>query len=845
MKRGITSTLLSVVLVLSVTLAGCIFEYEEPGNLTRPATSAPTRTSAATGSSGLTDLPALPDFPPPPAPDTPYPLPPGGQGSRTGQLGTGAEVPVGTITVGAGEPAQLIIKNTQNPLNGLEINVPADSYRSALEYSVSYAPITSTTFKHVEPVSPLITVDNGGGYSSELMTVKIPVKLTADQFAMGFYYNAKTGQLEGLPLLDLDASSVTVATRHFSSFFVSAIEKAVLEAAIKSKDINSRFRPGTDDWQFPNAGSYIEPGGHCAGQSITAMWYFVMRPDGSGANLWKRYDRNGQTPGTPELWEDDSQAYRFVSTVQRDIDWNGWQNKLFNEMAGKSDTLTLSAFAYAILATGEPQYVGVRNQNGEGHALVVYRIDSDQAGIYLCVADPNLPGNNYRTIDFDSATGKFDPYNGSTKFLAPKKYFETVRYVGKSAIINWNIIDAHWRDLKAGKAGDSLFPKVDFAYLDEKGDIQDYKEGMVVTQPNLYITPLINDAETGRKYFRDGNRISCDPPKGMSLVPGRNVIGTIIYGLPKPDAKEWEYVDFVTLDIVYLSLAIDPTVVRAQVNQDCVFTASLSNPPAGVRYDWLVNGTRQQTGPSITFKYRSAAAGTFDIGLKVFDSAGKEMGMKSASAIISAATPTATAAPKPTTVTPTPAKTTPVSRLSQLQKKTVFSASVGTADGTLNYRMEYPGSTKAARTFTTSGGSWSTGVGSGIKITWSGSSFSGTDTITSSTSSKVTTRTVNGTVSADGNTVTSLTFSVVSKWPESENKEYQVVAQNISLASYWGDTSGLQFISGAQAASAITKVTEKTERAYSASTRSFTEVMTLTSIDWKSSDRNSAGASFG
>jgi hypothetical protein len=157
--------------------------------------------------------------------------------------------------------------------------------------------------------------------------------------------------------------------------------------------------------------------------------------------------------------------------------------------------------------------------------------------------------------------------------------------------------------------------------------------------------------------------------------------------------------------------------------------------------------------------------------------------------------------------------------------------------------MEYPGSTKAARSFTASGGSWSTGVGDGIKITWSGASFSGTDTVKASNSTKTTTRTVNGTVSTDGNTITSLTFSVASKWPETENKEITVVAQNLSLARYWGDSSSL-FISGAQAASVIGKVTEKTERAYDASSKSFTEVMTLISVDWKGSDRNSAGASF-
>ncbi|MBK7303284.1 MAG: hypothetical protein IPI90_08535 [Saprospiraceae bacterium] len=39
----------------------------------------------------------------------------------------------------------------------------------------------------------------------------------------------------------------------------------------------SGFRPGIDDWEYPNQGSYIDLEGHCAGQSLTAMWYYHIR----------------------------------------------------------------------------------------------------------------------------------------------------------------------------------------------------------------------------------------------------------------------------------------------------------------------------------------------------------------------------------------------------------------------------------------------------------------------------------------------------------------------------------------------------------------------------------------
>lgn len=772
--------------------------------------------------------------PPPP------PSPPGSRTTLTGTISTGPVVVVGSETSEPESPTSLQVNDKSHPLAGLEIVIPAGSYREPLLFKVSYAPVNSTTFKNVKPVSPLIIVENGGAYANQTMTVKVPVTIGANQFAMGFYYDAAAGTLEGMPLVDADASSVTVATQHFSSFFISAVDAAILSA-----NIDSGFRPGTDDWQFVNNGSALEPKGHCAGQSLSAMWYYVTRPDGKTANLNGRYDRNGKTPATPDFQWDDSLSYRFASVIQHDINWDNKDIQYFRDLYTTRPQLSLRAFAYSILATGEPQYVRIRSSTG-GHALVAYRVDNGK----LYVADPNYPGNNERSIEFSG--GKFQPYesgaNAQEIAAGKSTRYDTICYIGKSAFVDWNKISARWKEMKAGTIGAGLFPEYEWQVTDDKGQKDVLEEGFLTSKAYLdwgyYLDPK---AGKNVYYFftLDGKSVKLDKDGNVPLFPGNNQVGFAFFttSLNTKGETLYHFIDYATRNVYRMSLAIDPSVVRAQVNQDCAFNASMPNPPAGVRYDWLVNGTRQQTGPSAAFKFRFATAGTFDVGLKAFDSAGKELGTASASAIISAASPTATATPRPTTTTPPATTATPVSRLSQLQKKTVFNASVGTADGTLSYRMEYPGSSRDAKTFTVSGGSWNTGVAGGIKITWSGASFSGTDTVKSSNSTKITTRTVQGTVSADGNTVTSLTYSVVSKWPESENKEYQVVAQNISLARYWGDSSSL-FISGAQAASVIGKVTEKTERAYSTSSRSFTEVMTLTSIDWKSSDRNTAAASF-
>ena len=166
---------------------------------------------------------------------------------RTGEISVGQKIDIASQSVGT-SGGIIAVSKPGDPLDGFVIKVPPKSYADSRTFKVSSAQITKQTFgSDITPVSPMISVDNGGGYSDEVMYVRVPVKVPEDNFAMGFLYDEKNKQLEGMPLLGSDAESVTVATRHFSNFFVSMIEKALLK-----KDIDSGFRPGIDDWQFPN-----------------------------------------------------------------------------------------------------------------------------------------------------------------------------------------------------------------------------------------------------------------------------------------------------------------------------------------------------------------------------------------------------------------------------------------------------------------------------------------------------------------------------------------------------------------------------------------------------------------
>jgi hypothetical protein len=188
-----------------------------------------------------------------------------------GVLAVGDTSPVTTIGLDSNGASTTVSAPGQD-WDGLEIDVPAGAWPGAT-LQVTAEPITRSSFGQlVTPISPLYTVSGAEGMAPDPVTLKIPASIPDGSFAMGFFYDASSGQLEGMPLLAEDGTSVTIATEHFSSFFLSLVDGAILP-----ETIDSGFRPGVDDWQFPNYGSYVTPLGNCAGEVLTEAYYYIER----------------------------------------------------------------------------------------------------------------------------------------------------------------------------------------------------------------------------------------------------------------------------------------------------------------------------------------------------------------------------------------------------------------------------------------------------------------------------------------------------------------------------------------------------------------------------------------
>lgn len=475
--------------------------------------------------------------------------------SPQGTLITGQTVNAGQQDIGP-TGGKATVNKPGEALDGFTLDIPANSYTEVRTFKVSASPIVSHTFGlNFNPISPLISIDNGGGYSDRLVEVKVPVELPAGHFAMGFYYIEKTGKLEGISPLAVEQGWVTLAMTNFSNqFVISSVPEQVLQ-----QEVSSGFLPGVDDWQFPNRGSYIAPWGHCSGQALTAMWYYHEKPDGSNKHLYGLYDNSDdENLRTPDLWVDDATGYKFASAIQVDYEMDIRKGKqaiaFFSKLARLEDKFTLYTFKYSMLMTGEPQYAEVWNfKENVGHALIVYRITAEGT---LLVADPNYPGNRERKIEF--ASSKFLPYNSGSDVSAIQvgrgTAYDQIIYSVNTAMLPYPQIAARWQQIKNRAIRIDLFPSYSVMVYDNNGN------ALGSLSPN-------NDFITNKKMLKFGispsngfditvyqNGAYVKPSEGKwELKPGNNRLGIAVWGNANrsPGVQELKWVNFEYYNVIY------------------------------------------------------------------------------------------------------------------------------------------------------------------------------------------------------------------------------------------------------------------------------------------------------
>jgi hypothetical protein len=410
------------------------------------------------------------------------------------------------------------------------------------------------------------------------MTLKIPVTIPQGYFAMAFYYDRGTGELEALPGLYEDNSSITVVTRHFTEVTVSMIMEYLLE-----RPLDTKFRHGINDWQFANYGSFATPGGQCAGQCITAMYYF-SNPDTvqdeatgevKGRPLFGAYDNDGNTEHkTPNFQWDDELAYKLCTKVQladeeHSTNLSGkWTSRIIRQMTDTDDSYTFRWFAYAIHETGQPQFVNVRNKLADSHALIAYAIAIDPSegnNPVLLVSDPNHPypedKSKLKKIVFDLKTKKFKPYIASEKAGQKGVKFADIIFWGQGALVDYDIVGAYWDEMvtKPESFGQDVFPEYYLEiWSDDIGAFVPLGKSHKTLEKKIKVQLRIDPAQVPEARltvvdknvrflgeFDKADSAGCYVAEVELPEKDENLIGFLVEGNPKKGGeKEYSYIGF-------------------------------------------------------------------------------------------------------------------------------------------------------------------------------------------------------------------------------------------------------------------------------------------------------------
>lgn len=561
------------------------------------------------------------------------------------KINTGDFVDVTNQSIGTGG-GEINVNKPGDPLNGMKITIPPNSFSSTKIFKVSHAEIKSHSLGvKFNPITPLIQITCDENFADHPIQIEIPIKLPANHFASGFFYNENTQKLEIIPTIELTNNTITLKTqslpanqklgKSLDDTKTNIIISSIIESALEGSTVLSTgFEPGVDDWEFNNPGSYLKTTGFCAGQSMsTIYYYFEKRLKGEGP-LYHKYDLiHDKSTSPPKLWQDNPKGIRLSSVMQNDLSNEGWP-QLKTELVEHftKPTLVWKLFIHGIIVTEVPQniYVQMSTPPNYAHAMVVYKVNLTEKKLYI--ADPNYVGT-LRTIAFKD--GVLGPYTTKTKEGEPELVFDKIGFMGISALVKWSTLTQRFNQFEAGTIGNDVFPSYTFYVNNTSGE--PLTDGKTVNTSQVKIVCKSTGCEgfiSGTDklqpieiFDKDGNPIDRGDSHNsgiatVNLNEGENKIGIYIKGL-KSDGSE-HYIDFkwLTVNRSNISISISPNPLNSELNKENTLTAVLSGTlPSNIKYIWdFGDGTSNVTKINDnTVKHIYTKTGTFTIYLSVFD----------------------------------------------------------------------------------------------------------------------------------------------------------------------------------------------------------------------------------
>ena len=403
--------------------------------------------------------------------------------------------------VGAGG-GTLRYSQTGDALNGLEIKVPANAYSRSTTWTVSADSTVPVPLPaDFSQVGPVLVIRNDQGYADSLIALTVPMRVSADDAVAPFFFDAASGTLEGVPLLARSDSSITFASRHFSGSLMAIPGSAPGPSGLRSAagvfnvfrtfgafsavppfgtikmvfiripqskligTFSSTFRPGQDDWEFPNLGDYQNPThGNCEGMTATAIYYHYFFTSNGAPPLFGRFDH------FPTNDWDNVRGVHLVGAVQSDYvaifsSVKAQQDAIGDiaERNGESPEALASTWILLNLKlTRRPLLVGVHGGTAH-HGIVAYTATATAGTVVVGIANPNHPGVA-QTLTFQG--GNMVPQQFETIAGGQADVFTSATVFGVTSETPLTSFHSRWAEFLAGTPGEDRLPPRAFEVYD-------------------------------------------------------------------------------------------------------------------------------------------------------------------------------------------------------------------------------------------------------------------------------------------------------------------------------------------------------------------------------------------
>ncbi len=524
------------------------------------------------------------------------------------------------------------ITGTGSPLDGMEIEVPAGSYKDGCDFTISYSEITSHEFgSFFNPASPLIKIENGGQQSNHMIRVKFPLVPKSGAYRNCFYYDKASGDLEGITLVRNAEDYCEFTLRHFSLIVITEVQKELL---LQGGGFHTLFDPKINGWSFVNYGTYPEYEGICAGMSIGAAYYFKNFK--SGKPLTSYFDNYQLSFKTADIWEDDAAGLRFATAIHRvqEAFWGANFDDISKIIeAGEEDRFF--NLIYSMLITNQPQLIYLGDPSiTYAHMIIGFGYEFNGNEAKINVYDPNYP-NQESTIEYNLATHTFSKYTSAknTRALENNDLFNysQIAFIPLSTVMSKGEMDFLWQKVQNKTIEENLFPAYkiyavpkDQAYSKVELDIKDHDRTNYIPFREFDFQVEGLDPNFGTKL----QALSFLPSTGLERInPAQTIvmenrdtlIGLYLQATP-PNKTADIWLGFEWFKIQLQDFWIEPSDTTVSVNVDVAFKArNNGSAPSNALYKWdLGDGQKREVKDSIlVYKYKDP--GEYEVILSVFD----------------------------------------------------------------------------------------------------------------------------------------------------------------------------------------------------------------------------------